>query len=194
MHPKIIFKYSRVYDQNWQIWKKSYPFLLNDESMHFTIKEYFQKINKEWNQYQEKILTEISSCLNLPWKDEKINCYIIRQGIAFSDPLTIPVKKNVSEFVDILTHELIHCILTQNHQRIVPTIEFKKKYDKESKITQIHIIVHAVLKHIYLHVLGEEHLKKDIQRHKKKEYIRAWEIVESEGYETIINNFKSYYS
>jgi hypothetical protein len=192
MIPKINFVYSRVYDNNWQIWKNAYNKKIENESDKFTIKEYFNLINNEWIKNEYLILNEISKILNLKWKNKFIKCYIIREGVAFSDPLTIPVKETVSLFIDILTHELIHIIITQNKEiTLKPLRTFKEKFENESEITKVHIIIHAILKHIYLKILGKDRLKRDIERHtKNKHYEKAWIIVEEIGYENIINEIK----
>lgn len=69
------------------------------------------------------------------------------------------------------------------------------KFLNEPDSVKNHIIVHSLLKYIYLNVLKDEsRLEKNILRsknHKTNEYARAWKIVEQEGYKNLIEEFKN---
>lgn len=70
----------------------------------------------------------------------------------------------------------------------------REKYHNYSNITINHIIVHAVLKKIYLKHFNEAVLKRDIEFSRKKpDYKKAWDIVEEIGSDTIIEEFISHY-
>lgn len=78
------------------------------------------------------------------------------------------------------------------------TLEWiQKEFKKESKTTQNHIFVHAVLFELYITILDEpKRLANNISRSKKHtntDYARAWEIVTARGSKQIIENFKSHY-
>jgi hypothetical protein len=108
--------------------------------------------------------------------------------------MIIGVIYEPDEFIDILTHELIHRLLTDNRTLpydlfLIPHWEnlFGKNH---SFNTLVHIPVHAVHKAVYLDALKDaKRLERDIKRHQKygnKDYTAAWDYVESRGYEDII--------
>jgi hypothetical protein len=96
-----------------------------------------------------------------------------------------------NDFIDVLTHELIHNIFTQNQECLKKAWDFfNRKYKKESRVTRIHILVHAVHSHIYMKFFGEERLKRNVKRLTfRQDYKRAWEIVQRQGYHNVIDEF-----
>ncbi len=190
MIPKIIFKYSWVYDQRQ---KEVAEFRLGKDTIYpspVQIKNYIKKAEKTWRVQENNILSEISKITGLKWKEKNIICYVVGNCIPFSDPLTLKVySKDYDRFVDVLIHELIHHF-DAGHSSTVRKY-YSKKYKNESHKTMIHIFTHAFHQHIYLKFFGEKRLKKEILiASKYPEYKRAWDIVKTEGYENIIKEFK----
>jgi|SRR3989338_5338902 len=193
MLPKITFICSSLYDQvfnnkeNQEMLKlvnKKYPSVKK-------IRSYIGKIESLWRKDEKKILNAISKFTGLKWKEKEMKCYVIGFGRPMSEPLTIKLYKNKNDFIDSLTHELIHKIQSQNRIKYKTWHEYILiKYKKESQTTKNHIFIHAILKEIYLNVLGKSRLKRDIKRCKSPDYARAWQIVETEGYKNIINKFR----
>ena len=67
---------------------------------------------------------------------------------------------------------------------------FFRKYKNETLNTKIHIQVHAIHSHIYLKFFNKKRLERDVKLISHlKDYKRAWEIVQKEGYENIIKEF-----
>ena len=194
MVPKVVFKYSWIYDQNWKTWIKFYKRIKNYPSTR-RILNYIPKIEKLWRKDEKKILKELSKVSGLEWKSKTICCYVVGRCIPFSDPLTLPVYTKEDYFIDVLVHELIHQLFTQEGN-----MEKSKKrgltstegIEKNHKKTRIHIPLYAIHSHIYLKFFGIERLNRDKRlMNCLSEYKRAWEIVEKEGYEKIINEFKN---
>lgn len=196
--PEIIFKYSWIYDQNW----KAVGERLSMEIEHLSqedIRGYMKKVEKSWKENERDILEELSKITSLSWKSESITCYVVKRCFmpsAFSDPLTISVltHKKEDEFVDVLTHELIHRLLTEPG-RMKELEDHKKlkeeKYPEESFKTKIHITVHAIHKHVYLKFFNKDRLKRDMEKMRRiEDYRRAWDIVEREGHEKIIEDLR----
>lgn len=188
MIPKIVLRYSWVYDEQWKNSskkKKRYP-------SPKRIERFVKKVEKLWRIDERKILNELQNVTKLKWKRD-ITCYVVGEGIAFSDPLTLPmIEKYPDYFIDILIHELLHQLLfVQNEVETKKAWAYIfKKYKKEALNTKIHIPVHAVHKHIYMKFFNESRLKRDINLVKfKPDYRRAWEIVQKDGYQNIINEF-----
>ncbi|MFA4952956.1 MAG: hypothetical protein WC584_01930 [Candidatus Pacearchaeota archaeon] len=192
MSLKIIFKYSWIYDNIW----KDYLVLKKGKSkIEFLsqkkIANYTKIISKLWEKEGEKILKEISNSSKLKWRRKQIICYIIGAGRSISDPLTIKVFKNKNDFIDLLIHELIHQILTQNKNQVSKYIKYlRRKYNDKSLTTQNHIILFAIYKKIMLKLFNKKRLNREFKRAERdREYLDAWKIMDEEGYENILKKF-----
>lgn len=194
MIPKMEFRYSWIYDirlRDSPILKrklkkqgKSYP-------SERKILNYIKEIEKIWKRQGDKILREISKVSGLKWREKKIICYVRGFGRPFSDPLSMRLFKNKNDFIDTLTHELIHQIQIQDGKNWYKWWKYlTKTYSKEPIITKSHISVHAIHWKLILNIFDEKRLKKEIKNSFRKEYKRAWEIVEKEGSGNIIKEFK----
>ncbi len=188
--PKIIFRYSRIYDE---IWKEGARLRKKDKNNPSSRKilNYIKEIEKLWKRYEKKILSELSKISHLKWKSKFIYCYVVGRCRPFSDPLTVPVYKNKNYFIDVLTHELIHQLFIQNLRQSKKAWTYVfKKYKKESHTTKIHIPLHAIHSHIYMKFFGEKRLNRDIKLISfLPDYKKSWEIVQREGYQNIIREF-----
>lgn len=190
MTPKIIFKYSWVYDQRQ---KEVAEFRLGKNIKYPSpkrIQNYIIKAEKRWQVLENNILSEISKITGLKWEEKSIICYVVGNCIPFSDPLTLKVyNRDYDRFVDVLIHELIHHFDTEYSS--VVWKYYNKKYKNESRKTITHIFVHAFHQHIYLKFFEKKRFKKEILiASKYPDYKRAWDIVKAEGYENIIKEFK----
>ena len=135
--PKIIFRRSEVYDEalarepNWQKPEEE-------------LKNFFIKIQEEWEKVGDKIPKEISETVKLPWNEKEIVVYVTYGVIPFSDPLTIN-----SSACDIhtITHELIHRIMSELENWDTFESKWKQyidKYKNESQTVQYETAVNAV--------------------------------------------------
>jgi len=194
MIPKINFRYSWVYDQQWKIWSKNLKSRPKEYPSCEDILDYLTKIEKIWKSLSKKILIELSDVIRLKWHSKEIQCYVVGSCKPFSDPLTIPIYNDKKWFLDVLIHELIHRLFVENKN----LIDSKKaweylddKYKEESKIIRVHILLYAIHTHIYLKFFGKDRLLRNIKTMKShKDYSKSWDIVEKEGYENIIKEFK----
>jgi len=191
MLPKIIFRYSWIYDQIWRDIRKNrkdYPSIKK-------VLNYRLKAEKIWKKEGNKILTEIEKITHLKWRAKIIICYVVGNSRPFSDPLTIPFYKKTTRFLDTLTHELIHNIFVQNFDRTEKCWNFFfSKYKKESRTTNIHVPLHAIHTRILLNLYGKNRLKEEIEWagnfiKKYPDYKRSWEIVNKDGHQNIIKEF-----
>ena len=194
MLPKIIFKYSHIYDQNWQTWFKVYK----KSSQKFSprkVQSYMKAAEKVWRKYEKIILQELPRIIKLKWKEKKIICYVVGDCRPFSDPLTLPVYEDKGLFIDVLIHELIHQLFSQggNYKKAKKAWgHIYRKYKNESRLTRIHIPLHAIHWHVYKKIFNEKRLNRNINRSiPYPDYKRAWEIVEKGGYENVIKEFSS---
>ncbi len=117
-----------------------------------------------------------------------IPAYLVANVGSFSDPLCLDIKHSPKEIVDILTHELIHRLITDN-----PNVNFKaiaKDYPEHGPLVTNHILVHAIHMKIYLNLGWGDRLRKDIEYCKKyRDYKQAWSIVLREGPDEIIRKY-----
>jgi hypothetical protein len=74
---------------------------------------YKKRVCAVWNKYEKDILQELSEISGLNWEEEIIECYIVYVGLSMSNPLTMHTFKEDSDFVDFLTHEMIHRLFMQ---------------------------------------------------------------------------------
>ena len=180
-----------------ELWAKEGDKLADDEWMEKRVKEY----RKAWQQYVKTIMEGMTDTLGLAFRQNIVDVYIAPWFRAFSDPMVIGVMQEPDLFVDTLTHELIHRLLTDNttipHETML-LAPWQKLFGKSHSFgTVVHIPVHAVHKAIYLDVLGQpERLERDIANNKKYEatdYMAAWDYVEKHGYKEIIGKLKKSY-
>lgn len=151
---------------------------------------------ESWQKEGVQILSALQKITGLTFYQNVIDVYLVGGWHrAFSDPLVISIKIEGETFVDVLTHELIHRLLTDNKQDKNGGVWCKKNYpDIADPAVSNHILVHAIHKEIYLNVLKRpDRLAADIEKCEvKPAYKEAWEIVEKEGYMNIVNKFKEF--
>lgn len=205
MIPKVNFIYSPIYQEiihSSSIKSEKYNY---QEYKEFTEK-FIQEIEGIWKGYNKDIFEYLEKISGLNWKKREINFYVskISSIPPFSDPLTIPIqiesKSKVfilskERFIDMFIHELIHNLLIQNKEKTEDYfIKFlSKKYFNKSHITQSHLVVHAIHKKIFKKFFKDERLDLEIKMNEYyPEYKRSWEIVNKEGEDKIIDDFRDY--
>ena len=189
-YPKIVFKYSWIYDQTWKeglIGKKSKKYPSSRRILN-----YIKKVEKLWRKEKKRVLLELSKITHLGWKSKVIYCYVVGRCRPFSDPLTMPIyEKYPDYFIDVLTHELIHQLFIQNEKELEKSWHYIwRKYKRETDNTKIHIPLHAIHSHIYYKFFNEKRIKRDIKFISfLPDYKKSWQIVQKEYYQNIINEF-----
>lgn len=188
--PKIIFRYSWIYDQIWKealSEKKRKKYLSPRKVLN-----YIKKVEKLWRKEEKKVLQELTRITRLKWGVKSITCYVVGKCKPFSDPLTMLVyEKYPDYFIDVLTHELIHQLFIQNEKKLEKSWYYIwRKYKEETDNTKIHIPLHAIHSHIYYKFFNEKRLKRDIKFISfLPDYKKSWQIVQKEGYKNIITEF-----
>lgn len=180
-----------------EMWGKNRK-LANDKDMEKIVKNY----TEAWKPLENEILSTMSHITKLEFRQNIIDVYIAPWFRAFSDPLVIGVIYEPDLFIDMLTHELLHRLLTDNALLPLETdliTEWKKMFGNTLNLAAlVHIPVHAVHKAICVDVLKEPwRIERDIARCKKhnaKDYVTAWNYVEKHGYKTIIKQLHTSYA
>ena len=157
MTPRIIFRYSGVYDGHWKFvtenslvrkrLQKAYP-------SSKKILQYSRNIAKIWEKREKEYLQTLSKIAGLKWKRKRIPCYVVGFCRPISDPLTIRPYKHHGDFIDTLIHELVHNLIAVDNNIKKCWKYLDKKYKKESKLTINHIPLNAMLGLFYLQVFG----------------------------------------
>ena len=125
MIPKVIFRYSFIYEET--LFAPNIKGVKYDRDKYIIyVDTYIKKLNKKWSKLNNKVLNYMSKITGLKWKSKFIPCYLIKISHvhAFSLPLTIPINfkgkkiyhKNIDGFIDILVHELIHNLFIGNYK------------------------------------------------------------------------------
>lgn len=161
-----------------------------------SIRKKVEVFKEVWKPKEGVILSGMTEALGLTFYQSCVDVFITPFKNPISDPIVIPPKFDSDLFVDVLTHELFHCLLSDNVENIPYKEILLKEYPEEQPLVQNHVFLHAGLKYVYLDVLKEpSRLDRDIERHLNASgYNRAWEIVEKEGYNELIERFKDYYA
>ncbi len=192
--PKVIFTYSWIYDENLREWMKIYPHMKKWPTLSYEkVISFMKKMEKKWRKDEKKVLSELSKVSGLKWKMKSVKCYVVNKSVPFSDPLTMPVRRP-DRFIDTLAHEMIHQLFIQegNMDRARKSWDYIfDKYKKESRTTKIHIPLHAIHEAIFRKFYPKKRLENEIRlMGSHKDYQRSWEIVQKEGYQNIIKEFR----
>lgn len=185
-----------------ELWAKDGDTLADDKAMDKIVAAY----KKAWQPKEKQIIQGMCDLYDIEFCQNIINVYIAPWFNAFSEPLVIGVRIKPDEFIDILTHELLHRLFTDNTS--LPKVnnvlikEWQKLFDKSLDFkTLVHVPVHAGLKAIYLDVLHEpKRLERDIawsNKYVKKygnAYKAAWDYVEEHDYKIINQKLKKSYA
>lgn len=191
MLPEISIIYSPPYEWNYFFAaKKRWSTKLLSQGY-----KYQTRLRKRWTRDEKKVLRTISKVTGLKWKERTIRCYIVAHSLPISEPLTVPMLKNLDASVEAMIHELVHQIFIQNNTFGVGP-EYAKKYRRENWNTIIHLPVQAVVKIVLEKTYGDDagrYIKyeqwwRDYPKSPlAPEYRRAWEIMNKEGAQRIID-------
>lgn len=193
--PEIRFRFARlVYNTiSVPLAERDKSTLPDPESIKKKVVDY----QNEWKKIENKIINGICNCFDLNFYLKTIDVNISPYLRPISTPLLLNTKYEPDQFIDLLTHELLHILLndntTYNNSKLIET--WKSIYSTDDMLTLNHIWVHAGLKYIYLDVLKNPYrLERDKEECKKwPSYYKAWEIVEEVGYKELIDKFKAKY-
>jgi hypothetical protein len=168
------------------------------ELLHTFAKNY----QTEWNKQSKKILTALTEATGLEFYMPVIDVPCAHWFKAQSTPLTMSFYYYPDQFVDVLTHELCHVLLTDNNIIQLKTkgdsleARWEKLFGKHKFNTLVHIPVHALCKYIYVDVLkNPSRLERDMEDVKSdKSYIDSWNYINSHDYKKIIADLKNDYA
>lgn len=117
--------------------------------------ERVKKYNEIWNEWGDKIITEMQSIMGIQFiKDQVIDVHIVSLNPRpFSNPIVMKSGYTPDAFVDNLIHELIHVLYKNDHAKWVYMInDTHKQYPNENGVVGKHIIVYSIINHIYKNI------------------------------------------
>lgn len=162
---------------------------------------------QEWSKYEKKLLSAMGDALDLSFYKPVIDVSIAPYFIPQSDPLILSFYHKPDRFVDVLAHELLHILLTDNNKlsikerpkKVDLMSRWQKLYGKDHDFnTLVHIPVYAVQKYLFLDVLKEpKRLERDVEEVKTYQngeaYTAAWDYVNKTDYQQLIAELKHMY-
>jgi hypothetical protein len=160
----------------------------------------------EYKTYVEEniyyILDQVCARLDLKFSQNYIDVYVVgRQYNPFSNPMVIACSFIPGRFVtpenffDVLIHECLHRILTDNDKQVPVREIWSKMFPDEQLLVRNHVILHALHKWIYIDVMKKtDRFDNDYKRSQNyPAYKKSWQIVENRGYNELIEEFKRQY-
>ncbi|MDB5162943.1 MAG: hypothetical protein JWN28_550 [Candidatus Saccharibacteria bacterium] len=161
------------------------------------INEKLEEFEKAWRPYEERLIKGMCELLNLEFRQNVIDIYAAPFTHSFSFPMFIATKYEPDRAIEVITHELLHCLLYDNSSHKFDFAVQNEKWrqlfsDVDDGIALIHVPVHAVLQALFDDIIGEpERTKRDKEMCGKwPSYNSAWEYVEKHGYKEIIEQIK----
>jgi len=165
--------------------------------------EWTNNYRATWQAYEPRIIPALEHLLGMSFRQSIIDAHTVPGIRDMSDPLIISFMTDADGFIDRLTHELIHKLLTDNtvyslNDTTKPTWlgdEWQKLFGAHDFDTLVHIPVHAIHKHIYLDILKEPgRLERDIaSTADNKPYADAWKYVQDHDYMKVIDDLQKLY-
>ncbi len=203
--PEIVIRYNRLLDPIFIVYVRNDP---EWEEKHSPDKwspwrkedllKNVEECRKEWKKYEKQILEGITKVLCLNFYRKVIDVHIVSTNPrSFSSPIVIRGTFPPLEFVESLTHELIHELFTYGkHCKLYFKILKEMFPGDKSNLIINHVLVYAVLEYLFKDVLKNIELQR-IGRDKAKrannykDYKYALDLVNEKGYMNIIQEFRN---
>lgn len=158
---------------------------------------------EEWAKYEDKIVPALTDVLGLEFYRETIDVACAPWVGAQSEPLLVSFYYEPDQFIDILTHELCHVLLTDNntyseHSQL-KWVNLAKRWEKlfgtHEQTATVHIPVHALCKYVFVDILKQpERVARDMEDCKRNNpYVESWKYVNSHDYREIIVQLRQDY-
>lgn len=190
--PKINIKYNSYLDRILIGYIKSLPEYKDwVEPTDGFLKDQVSMYKEVWNKEGEKVLTAICNVTGLEFKRNQIDVHVVKGNLReHASCIILKCRYSREEFLCVLIHELIHCLINDNYK----VVNQKHYYEDEDQTTKSHVLIHAILKYVYLDIIREKllfetNIKRSLES-KVTGYMKAWDIVEREGYMNLIEKFK----
>jgi hypothetical protein len=166
-----------------------------------------QAYRKAWATYQTIILRGMTEVLDLSFYRPVIVVTVAPCFRNISAPLILNFAPDPDRFVDVLTHELLHVLQTDNHKHqtfgphatVDLLAEWRRLFGDHERVTLVHIPLHALHKYLYLDVLkAPERLERELSTLRNVQtagaYLEAWDYVNGRDYRGMVDEMRNLYS
>jgi hypothetical protein len=155
------------------------------------------KYHAAWQLREKAILTDICALFDLTFYKPVIDVYLSPWIPSISAPILISMRATPDEFVDVLTHELLHVLITDNrtYTQEALGLALEHLYPHLDQAARDHVLVYAGLRHIYLDVIREpRRLDRDVAYCRADpSHLAAWNYVEEHGHLAVLDEFRNRY-
>ncbi|MFA6337029.1 MAG: hypothetical protein WCX23_03590 [Candidatus Paceibacterota bacterium] len=201
-YPIIRIKHGRFLDPVFEAYIKANPRWTAWECpSKEKIKQSIELYKKAWKEKEEIIIKTMCEAMSLNFLQNIIDVYVVcGNDRQFSDPIVIKSSFSPEDFIDVLTHELTHKLMTDSVQCDKNEIKmgkiFKEIFPKQQlAIVRNHILTYSLMHYIFLDVLKDKNwLRKTEEKLINRsfpEYREAWNTVKEIGYMKAIEMAKN---
>lgn len=163
---------------------------------------------KSWSKRGSAILAQMQSITGLKFYLPVIDVVTAPLIIPKSFPFLISFRNSAEDIVELITHELSHTLLCDNHiystqnqkNGIDLSYEFTKAFGNFSGDSTAlnHVGVHAICHKIFVDFFGDkEYLsreKQSLSSRNATSYLKSWDYVESVGPDQILKKLQKLYT
>ena len=191
--PKITIAYNRFLDPIFLAYIQANPKFKTWTPPPLTVvHENIKKYNELWDTYGRKIMLAMRRATGIEFTRNGIDVYVVSGNPRpFSHPIVIKSTFTDNQFLNNVTHELIHCLFSDGCRK---DISIDLSYPHSNPIVKTHVVLYALIKYIFADVLKRPDmliapLKCDGVINTIEGYDTAWDIVEKKGYEKILDQY-----
>lgn len=136
-----------------------------------------------WQENGDKILTAMQNVTGLSFVRNRIDISVVAGNPrSHSNPIIIKSSWTPEEFLNVLTHELIHNLVGDNSEitqnKWKPWTQIVEQYPNEPKLVKNHILVYFIMRKI-TELTGIEFKEEIIDTEINANYTRAKEIAQT---------------
>lgn len=199
--PQLYFEYGSMYDKAICANRDTKPIT---QPMIQDLKAHLPEITQQWNKDGAPLLAQTVALMNVPFTRHEVTvnvllCDIPPSGMSY--PLIVKLRHFLPASTDnvlpgfylngIVHHELLHRYLSEYFNTQIEHSQLLIKYQGESELLRNHLHLLALQQYTYITLNREaefnEMMKIQAQRPNTEEYVKAYQIVTREGYQTFVN-------
>lgn len=197
--PKITLRYSPYFD----FWCSQQTNIDISDEQKNRLAQIFPALQNAWDKLGPTLLKKTESLMGKDFSQNEMiaTVFLCKKTPSISMPLLINANwfttyenpQPADLAADIIYHELIHTYLVDNFPEQLYNSALLKKYANEEPGVLSHIHLMALQKKVYLELGLKDRIEKVISFESesyKGAYKRSWEIVNSEGEESLVKELK----
>lgn len=153
------------------------------------VSEKTEQFKEVWGNHEKDILQALQKVLGLNFFHQTVDVFVVgKVPNSISTPTIIHMNMDDDRFLYVLTHELIHVLLSDNSEGRLFGKRIESLYPDEPKLVRNHVAVHSVLEIIFTDYIPKPDLLNNDKRisQDKPAYKKAWDIVERDNAQNIL--------